>query len=375
MRYISKYIQNDLEEKMVLMSGPRQTGKTTLAKHIVQNKKGEYYNWDIRKDQQIIRQMEWLKETPIVVFDELHKYMKWKNFLKGVYDEFRHTQSFLVTGSARLETFRHEGDALTGRFFHYRLHPFDLSEIKALQPEENINAILKNLLNTGGFPESYYNSKNSERLRNNRLDLVIQDDLRDISKISSIRGISLLIELLRERVGSTANYQNLSKDLSVAPATVKSWIELLEQLYIIFLVPPYSKNLSRSIRKEQKVYFYDCSSAYNGDGAILENLVASSLIKYCHFIKDTTGKQIQLYYYRDREKREVDFIVEENRNIKWLIEIKLSDDTLNKNLLYLKEKINSQHNFQLVKNLHREKEIKGVKILNLCKWLNKYIKY
>ncbi len=357
---------------MILLSGPRQTGKTTLAKSLT-GEKGVYLNWDIRSDQRVIRNTGWPKDASLVVLDELHKYHKWKNFLKGLADEFQNKPPLLVTGSAKIETFRHEGDALTGRYFSYRLHPIDLAEsrlfFETLSAEERLDRLIK----TGGFPEAFLAPGEAERLRNDRFDLVVQEDLRDLSKTSSIRGIKLLIELLRERVGGQLSYSNLSQDLGVSPVTVKSWVELLQSLYVIFIVPPYHAGLARSLRKEPKFYFYDCASAYqSGDqGGILENVAACSLLKYCNFQRDVFGRQLELFYFRDREKREVDFVITLERKVQWCIEVKAGDDNLSRNLEYLHKRLKPARSFQLVKNLDKPKEIRGINIVSLAVWLDR----
>lgn len=374
MRYLSEHIKKDLSKKMVILSGPRQCGKTTLAKRLVKEMAGQYYNWDVRSHQRAVREVSWDKSAPLVVFDELHKYTKWKNFLKGVYDEYGAKQSMLITGSAKLDTFRKSGDALTGRFYHYRLHPLDVAEVMnhfKVPGLRTSGACISRMLETGGFPESFLNPADADRLRNNRFDIVLQEDLRDLRNVSSLRGVALLLELLRDRVGSTINQNNLARDISVSSPTVNAWIDLLERLYVVFTVYPYSKGIQRSIRKEKKVYFFDCAAAYNGEGARLENLVAVSLLKYLHYIEDTRGIKGRLCYFRDREKREVDFVVEINRKVAWIIEVKSGDVTLNKNLLYLKERIFPGECFQLVSGAKTVMEVNGVRILDIAGWLEK----
>jgi len=371
MRYLTDSILKDAREKMIILSGPRQSGKTTLAKFLSKNS-GTYLNWDIRKDQKIIREIAWPKNSSLVVLDELHKYPKWKNFLKGITDEFQNDPPILVTGSARLETFRKEGDALTGRFFHYRLHPIDLIEVKDFFPKSSSKENLKRLLETGGFPEAVLNPEHAERLRNNRFDLVIQEDLRDLSKTNSIRGIQLLIEILRERTGQLINLSNIARDISVSSVTIKSWIELLERLYIIFIVPPYNKSFARSIRKEFKIYFYDCAAPYEAPQK-LENVVASTLLKFIHFTMDTTGKKTELFFFRDREKREVDFVLVKNRKVQTALEIKTSEDELSSSLNYFKERVGDIQAMQLVMNLNRTKDIKGIQIVELSKGLTNLV--
>lgn len=373
MRYLNPFILRDLARKMIVLSGPRQTGKSTLAKSLL-DPKGVYLNWDIRRDQKVIREIAWPKNASLVVLDELHKYHLWKNYLKGVVDEFQNRPPLLITGSAKLDTFRRHGDALTGRYFHYRLHPIDLAEAKNFIPKKNAQERLTHLLHTGGFPEAFLHPEDSERLRNDRFDLVLQEDLRDLSKTNSLRGIQQLIELLRERVGSPVSFANLAEDLSVSAPTIKAWIELLERLYVIFLITPYSRGFARSLRKEPKIYFFDCAASYenkNNEGAKLENVVASSLLKFCHFHRDVSGKNFNLHYFRDREKREVDFVVTLNQKIYWLIEVKTSEDDLCLPLDYLNQRAKPVASFQLVQKIDRERESRGISILPLALWLDK----
>lgn len=368
MRYLTKVIQDDLKKKMVILSGPRQSGKTTLSKNILDSE-GLYLNWDNRAHQKIIRDRSWNKEASFIIFDELHKNIQWKNFLKEVSDEFQNTPPVLVTGSARLDIFKNEGDALTGRYYHYRLHPIDLQESKRFLPNKNATERLEHIIKTGGFPEAILNPEDADRLRIDRLNLVLYEDLRDLNKMPSTRGLKMLIELLRERVGQQVNESNLAQDIGVSPSTIRKWMVLLENLYVIFLVPPYSKGLARSIRKEKKVYFYDSANGLNS-GAVLENVAACSLLKYCHFMRDTKGKEMELYYFRDKEGREVDFVVTENREVKWLLEVKESDTQISKPLEYLHKKLQTKNAYQLVKNISIEKEVRGVKITSLAHWID-----
>lgn len=375
MRYLTPVIQKDIRKKMVLLSGPRQVGKSTLAKSLM-DANSVYLNWDIRKDQKIIREQAWPKDGSLLILDEIHKFSKWKNFLKGICDEFQNRPPVLVTGSARLDTFRRAGDALTGRTYLYHLHPIDVAEAKSFHPEENSRVRLERLLMTGGFPEAYLNPEDAERLRNDRLDTVIREDLRDLSRVNSLNSVQLLVELLRERTGGPINLSHLSGDLSVSVPTVRSWIELLERLFLIFRVSPFSGGLKRSLSKESKAYFYDCGAAMNSksihenEGARLENAVACALLKFRDFHRDVEGKRFELHYFRDREKREVDFILTLDRRPYWCIEVKLSDDRLSPSLRYLHERFKPNASFQLVKNLDQPLEVQGVKILPVDQWLD-----
>jgi uncharacterized protein len=369
MRYLVPRLREDLRKKMVLLAGPRQCGKTTLAKSLLDDR-GEYLNWDITKDRKVIRELAWPKDASLIVLDELHKAPKWKNLLKGVVDEFGNEPPLLVTGSARLDAFRRTGDALTGRHYFYRLHPIDVAESKLFLPELVLDTRIKRLLSAGGFPEAFLNPKEAPRLRNDRMELVTREDLRDLSRVSSWRGPADLIELLRERVGKPVNYENLAQSLSISPPTAKSWVELLEKLYMIFLLPPYSNRLSRSIRKDRRIYFFDCAAAYDETGgAQLENLVACSLLKYVQFRRDAVGESWEIFYLRDKESREVDFVVTLNRRVHWLIEVKASDDNPGTSIRYYTEKLRPDVSLQLVLKLDRAKEKSGIKIVPLGKWL------
>ncbi len=370
MRYIRDAVLKDFEKKMIFLSGPRQAGKTTFAKFLMGGS-GIYLNWDIKKDKKIIREVSWPKNASLVVLDELHKYAKWKNYLKGLSDEFQNKPPLLITGSARLETFRRQGDALTGRFYHYRLHPIDLAESKLFLPKLSAQERLKRLLVSGGFPEAFLHPEEAERLRNDRFDLVLQEDLRVLSKTNALSNMELLLELLRERVSQNVHYSSLAEDLSVSAPTIKNWIILLERLYLIFAIKPFYFGLARSIRKEPKIYFYDCAASLeeNNLGPRVENFVASSLLKYCHWMHDTQGKDFKLYYYRDRENREVDFLIAHHKKIIWSIEVKLSDSSLSPHLEYLHQRLKPEKSIQLVLNLDRKLEIRGIEICSLGEWL------
>ena len=198
-----------------------------------------------------------------MVLDELHKAPKWKNLLKGAVDEFGNRPPLLVTGSARPDALRRAGDALTGRYFFYRLHPIDVSESKSFLPDSTLDERVQRLLDAGGFPESFLNPDDAARLRNDRMELVTREDLRDLSRVNSWRGPSDLVELLRENVSKPVNFDSLAQSLGISPPTAKAWVELLAKLYIVFLLPPYSSSLARSIRKNRRVFFYDCAAAYD----------------------------------------------------------------------------------------------------------------
>lgn len=369
MRYLQTSLEKDLKKKMVLLAGPRQSGKTTLAKSLC-SRKGYYLNWDIQKDRKIIRDVAWPKDKDLVVLDEFHKAPKWKNILKGLADEYHNKPALLITGSARLETFRNSGDALTGRHYLYRLHPMDLWESSIMDKKTSQKERIQKLLSAGGFPEAYFHPKDADRLRKDRMEIVVKEDLIELSRIHAWRGPSDLLEILRDHVGQSIGYDSFTKDLGASAPTIKNWIMLLEKLYLIFLVPPYFKNVSNSIRKEKKAYFYDSAAAYDSTmGAQIENLVASSLLKFCHFKQDTLGENWELFYLRDKQKHEVDFVLTKNKKVDTLIEVKKSEDRISTGFRYFHDRLKPRRSVQLVLELDREMEKDGIKILPLGDWI------
>lgn len=366
-RYLTPFIESDLKRKCVLLSGPRQVGKTTLARTLASD--CEYLNYDVVHDRRVILSRSWRRDAGLVVFDELHKERKWKNFLKGAIDESQGTPPLLVTGSARLEVFRKAGDALTGRTFSYRLHPIDPWEAQTIEPTKTPDQHVNHLLTYGGFPESFLHPTLAKRLLLDRLSTVLREDLRDLSMVTSLHSIEVLVALLRERVGGQITYKNLAGDLGVSGPTVKTWIELLEKLYVVFLIRPYSAQLAKSIRKEPKCYFYDCSAAENGEPARLENLVALALHKWCDFVRDTQGRDPRLLYYRDSNQREVDFVVTEGRTVLACIEVKTEEDSPSPSLRYLSERIKPKLAIQLVRHCKRGRDFGDIQVRPLGEWL------
>ncbi len=337
MRYIEESIQNDLIKKMVFLGGPRQVGKTTLAKNVIKNR-GLYLNWDDERDRKKILARQWSDDDQYLVFDELHKFPRWKNWVKGIYDTEKENHRILVTGSARLDLYKKGGDSLLGRYHYYRLHPFTLNEVpKAVSKKD----VLKRLMKFGGFPEPFLSGSETEnrRWRKERFDRILKDDIRELEVVKKINNISLLVDLLKSRVGSPIVVSNLAQDLQVAPNTVKNWIDILEKMYLVFKVPVYTVKIARSLQKPFRIYFYDNADVDGDEGARFENLVATHLLKMLHFLEDTEGYRCELYYIRDKDGREVDFCVVIDGMVVELIEAKLNDSTISKSLLYFSEKL------------------------------------
>jgi len=367
-RYIEKDITRDLRRKLVLLAGPRQVGKTTLSKQLFSS--CVYLNYDSSRDRRIILDGEWPRQTELVIFDELHKMKKWKSWIKGVFDTEGVNPPLLVTGSARLETARKGGDSLAGRFFYYRLHPLSVKECVDFC-DEPLSGIVDKLLTVGGFPEPYLNGTEgyAKRWRRTHLDTILRQDLLDLERVRDIKSIEIMIELLRSRVGSMISCSSLANDLQVSGHTVKHWLQILENLYVIFPVRPYSQKIARSILKEAKYYFYDCGAVTGGKGARLENMVALELFKELHYLEDTTGSKVSLHYLRDKQMREVDFLAVIDDKPVMMVEVKESDDSFARSIFHFKSFLPAAKPHQVVLNLRRPKEKDGVKMVAIEEFL------
>ena len=367
-RYLEKYIKKDLKEKIVLLSGPRQVGKTTLSVQL--EKSYVYLNYDATSDRQIIRAEEWNRDTRLVIFDELHKMKNWKSWIKGIYDSEGNSPAILVTGSARLETYKKGGESLAGRYFPYRLHPLTVKEI-CQYGDEGSREALDRLIKTGGFPEPYL--KNSERFakrfRRIHTDTIIREDILDLERVRDIKSIEILIDLLKTRVGSTTSYTSLANDLQVSVHTVKHWLQILENLYIIFPVRPYHKNIARSILKESKYYLYDTGAVEGDLGAKLENTVACALIKELHFLEDTTGSRVALHYLRNKEKHEVDFLTAVDNRPVSMIEVKVRDDHFSPSLFRFQKYLKNAKPYQIVYDLKHKRSKDTASMLSAHEFL------
>ncbi|MGD0466236.1 MAG: AAA family ATPase [Gammaproteobacteria bacterium] len=360
----------DRYQQMVFLAGPRQVGKTTVSKVLnTFNDQFYYLNWDIDKDRALILagqtkvahtiNLDLLqKRRPIIVFDEIHKYPNWKNFLKGFFDAYHEKIYILVTGSSRLDIFREGGDSLMGRYFVYRMHPITVAECvrtnvihqEISKPTLIDDQIFKNLLNFGGFPAPFLKkntqfSNNWKRLRRQQL---FREDIRDLTSIQEISQLEILAGLLKDHTGQLLNLSNISQQVGVSINTTKRWLDTLETFYYCFLIRPYNKAVIRSIIKEPKVYLWDWSDVIEL-GARCENFVAAHLLKATHCWTDLGLGEYGLYFVRDKDKREVDFLITKN-NIPWcLVEVKNSKNkSISEHLYRFKLQLNVPHAFQVV---------------------------
>ncbi|MBU0694527.1 MAG: ATP-binding protein [Candidatus Omnitrophica bacterium] len=385
-RYLEKFVIKDLKDKMVFIAGPRQVGKTTLAVCVGDKfypDRYSYLNWDNREDRRIIIDSTFRADKGLIIFDEIHKYKNWKNYLKGEYDKYKDKFKMLITGSARLNIYRKGGDSLLGRYYYYRLHPFSLNE--TLGKTEEIE-VLKELvfsdskkearesfgilLKFGGFPEPFI--KQSEKIlrrwHNQRMDRIIKEDIRDIENIRDLSALQLLVEILPGKVGSLLSLNSLREDLGVTHKTISLWVDILERFYYHFRVYPFRNKRIKSLKKEPKIYLWDWSEL-PGEGERFENIVASHLLKFCHFLVDSQGYKANLYYLRDIEKREVDFLVTIDEKPWFCVEVKTSFKEIPSHLRYFKEKLKIPFVYEVVKEEGIDFLKDNIRVISASKFL------
>ena len=331
-RYLAAQVKSDLRAKMVFVGGPRQVGKTTLAKKLLSDSRG-YLNWDIDEHRERILRKT-LPPTSLWVFDEFHKFRGWRNYLKGLFDLHGPKQRILVTGSARLDFYRFGGDSLQGRYHYLRLHPFSAAELKLKSADD-----FRRLIKLGGFPEPYLSGSEKEAKRWSReyRSRLIREDVTSIEGIEDLGRLELLMIRLPELVASPLSLNALREDLQISYRQVCYWMDCLERMYAIFRLSPFRLSRVRAVKKERKHYHFDWSLVAD-NGPRFENLTACHLLKWVHFLQDSEGRDVELRYFRDVLGREVDFVVVEERNPILMVECKWSDSEPDRVLKFLKSR-------------------------------------
>ena len=371
-RTLKALVAADLARKMVFLVGPRQVGKTTLAKALMADyPRAQYLNWDVADDRRIILGQTWSPRATLLVLDEVHKMREWKGHLKGAWDGRSEGQSILVTGSARMDTFRQSGESLAGRYVSLRMHPVSVREwcgASAATPDD----ALDHLIERGGFPEPFLapNAAEAERWRRQYLEDLIREDVVEFSRIGEIRAMRLLVEMLRERVGSPLSLASIARDLQVSPVTIAKYLDILEALYIVFTVRPYHhRNIARALLKAPKVYFFDTGLVRGDQGARLENACAAMLLKHVHFLQDVEGQAVALHYIRDKQGGEVDLVVCRDNLPVLLAECKHADAAISRMLINLAAQFPQAQALQVVRELRQEEQRGAVSIVRAADWL------
>ncbi|MCU0288536.1 MAG: ATP-binding protein [Acidobacteria bacterium] len=379
-RYLSGPVEEDLSEKMVFIGGPRQVGKTTLARDCVASKyKASYYSWDKIDQRKKALQGEWNPDAELILLDEFHKYREWKSWIKGEYDVYKDKYRFLLTGSARLNIYSKGGDSLQGRYHYYTLHPFTYAEINNFKPQvqpgqeitfkEKGNG-LDELLEYGGFPEPFIKQEARflRRWNNEQIERLFKEDVRELTNIKDIGSLTLLANLLPGKVASILSVNSLANDLQVNFRTISNWLDVFETFYYCFRVAPYQSKMIASVRKEKKLYLWNWSHLVE-EGSKLENLVALHLLKYCDFLYDYEGWNVSLFYLRDSTGREVDFLLTFNQQPWIAVEVKTKETKLSGSVVYFKEKLQIPYCYQIVHHTGDDFIKGGIRIMPIEKFL------
>ena len=351
--------------QMVFVSGPRQVGKTTMCEAVAST----YLSWDdedvrraIQSGQRVVADKYALnvaaESEKILVYDEIHKYSKWKQFLKGFYDLYGKDLRIVATGSAKMDVYKKGGDSMMGRYFPYRMHPLSVAELLDVSiPDERIVRSPKMLpddewtalVRFGGFPDPFVNRdiRFSRRWNSLRFEQLLKTDMRDLTRISELDQLSALAEILSNRSGEQLVYKSIGCDLGVDEKTAKKWVKTLKYLYLGFEVRPWFRNIENSIRKMPKWYLRDWANIQD-EGKRAETFIACHLLKAVEGWTDLGYGEFSIGYLRDKSRREVDFVVTRD-GIPWfLVEVKKSDTSLSEALGFFQKRTGAAHAFQVV---------------------------
>lgn len=381
--YLKLWKELSVGKQMIFVSGPRQVGKTTLAKQIAGDFKNDiYFNWDILADKKLFIKNPLFFENvhrkdeskPLVIFDEIHKYKNWKNYLKGIYDQFAGEYKFLISGSGKLDLYQKGGDSLAGRYFLFHLFPFTISELSGksrrfgdfiksplagfgLEDAKETSQIWRRLYRVSGFPEPFTKGEDAfwRRWSGTYIRQLIYEDIRNASGLKQIDNIEILFSLLPSKVGSPLSLNNIAGDLQVAFETVKNWLRLFETFYLVFRLSPWTKKISRAITREKKLYLFNYPEI-DSEGARFENMAALELLRAVSNWNEYGYGKFSLHYIRNKQKEEVDFLIAQQNKPFLLVETKISDDMPEKSLI----------------NFQRALDIPAVQLVNkenVCKYI------
>jgi hypothetical protein len=352
--------------QMAFVVGPRQVGKTTMCRGL----SSAYLNWDNTDDRRIILDGpaataarlglgRLSRRPPVAVFDELHKFARWKSFLKGFYDTYADSVRAIVTGSSRMDAYRRGGDSLMGRYFLYRMHPFTVAEIasqsipdplKVVRPPHRITEKDFDALWThGGYPEPFlkHDIRFTRRWSSLRQQQLLREDIRDLTRIQELGQIEALVHVLMEHSGDQLVFSGLAKQVQVSQDTLTRWIKTLCGLHLGFLLRPWFKNVAKSLRKEPKWFLRDWSTIVD-EGKRAETFVACHLLKAVEGWTDLGLGEFQLGYLRDSLKREVDFVVVRDRKPWMLVEVKKADSQPSDSLAHFQDRTKAPFAFHVV---------------------------
>jgi predicted AAA+ superfamily ATPase len=388
------------EKSMIFMAGPRQVGKTTLAQSLADSYMNNVYlNWDILSHRArfidnptFFEEIELKDEsTPLVVLDEIHKYKDWKNYLKGIYDQFHQEYQFLVSGSGRLDIYQKGGDSLAGRYYLFHLWPFTVAELGksnvsldefqqnplriSMKRHGELKEVWSTLAEFSGFPKPYLSGRKTtyRRWSNTYSQRLIREDIRDLTGVKSIGDMETLYYLLPSKVGSPISIPSLSQNLKVSYNTVRNWLTMFQRFFMIFSISPWTRKIARTIQKEQKVYLWDVPRIQDS-AARFENMVALELYRAVSIWNDMGYGNFSLHFIKNKEQQEVDFLIAEDHRPMLLVEAKFADTQPSSSLIKFQNALDV-HAVQLVDQTSGFRKLtngaRKILIAPACQWLAK----
>ena len=349
--YIKIWQDLAVDKSMIFLVGPRQAGKTTLAQIISGSFTNNlYFNWDIAEHRTNFIQNPLFFEAvdrrdssiPLIILDEIHKYRDWKNYLKGVYDQFHDEYQFLISGSGRLDLYQKGGDSLAGRYFLFHLWPFTISELGkrnreiglflnnplqiVMEHADELKEIWSGLSELSGFPEPYLSGRMAtyRRWSNIYSQQLIREDIRDLTGVKSVVDMETLYYLLPSKAGSPISIPSLARDLKASYNSIQSWLLVFERFFLTFSIGPWTRRIARAIQKERKVYLWD-TPRIKEPAARFENMVALELYRAVTAWNDMGYGRFSLHFIKNKEQQEVDFLIANEGEPIVLVEAKLSD--------------------------------------------------
>jgi predicted AAA+ superfamily ATPase len=370
-RQLMTRVEAELSRKIVMLTGPRQVGKTTLARDLMATRPdAQYLDWDVPADRAVLLRQSWNPRASLLVFDEIHKMPAWKSWLKGVADARAPAHAVLVTGSARLDTFRQSSESLAGRYLAWRLQPITVREWCSQLGGEPEDALAR-LLVRGGFPEPCLaaDDETAQRWRRQYATDLVREDVLEFSRVHELNAMRVFFELLRERVGSPLSLAAMARDIAVAPGTLRRYLDILQALHIVFLVAPWHRSVARSLLQAPKAYFTDTGLVKGDEGLRFENAVACMLLAHAQWRQDALGADTALHYLRTKDGAEVDFCIAEDGTPSRLVECKWADARPHGALKRFAAAFPGATATQLVRQLRQPEQRDGIEIVRAAPWL------
>ena len=339
-RYIHRLIEHSLlarakEFPVVVLTGPRQTGKSTTLQHIFPNY--HYVSMDDPLTQSLaVKDPRLFLENnrPPLIIDEIQYTTELLPFLKIQVDKNRgQNGAYILTGSQIFNLMKGISETLAGRVALFELLGFSFEElIKHKLSRRSVKDCFR-FIYKGFFPEPCVHNVELNAFYGSYIQTYLERDIRQIKSVHDLRLFQQFLELLAARVGSLLNLNEIAKECAISHTTAKTWLSLLESTRIVYLLRPYFKNISKRVVKSPKVYFTDTGlltyilkypdekTLQSGPvaGAIFENMVVMEVLKN----KFNTSRRFELYFYRDSNHNEVDLLLDFGFK-RTLVEIKLT---------------------------------------------------